>query len=113
MLTTSRVVEDVIVLLNEKGVNDITIGEGIITEEVIEFESNWMTQHPQVFQNFAANILDETPLLAPGDHGIKGVSIANAVHLSSFLGKEVELPIDEDLYLAELNKKIEGEKNKC
>jgi len=87
--------------------------EGIITEEVIEFESNWMTQHPQVFHNFAANILDGTPLLAPGDHGIKGVSIANAIHLSSFLGKEVELPIDEDLYLAELNKKIDGEKNKC
>ena len=30
--------------------------------------------------------------------------------LSSWLGKEVELPVDEDLYLAELNKKIEEEK---
>ena len=78
---------------------------------MIEFQSNWQTQHPQVFENFAANILDGTPLLAPGSHGIKGVSIANAIHLSSCLGKEVELPIDEDLYFAELNKKIEEEKN--
>lgn len=84
--------------------------DNAITEEVIEFQSNWQTQHPQVFENFAANILDGTPLLAPGSHGIKGVTIANAIHLSSFLGKEVELPFDQDLYLAELNKKIEQEK---
>jgi len=85
--------------------------ENAITEEVIEFDSNWQIQHPQGFENFAANILEGTPLLAPGSHGINGVSIANAIHLSTFLGKEVELPIDEDLYFAELNKKIEEEKN--
>ncbi|MFX1275973.1 MAG: DUF362 domain-containing protein [Promethearchaeota archaeon] len=32
VLTTSRVVEDVVTLLKEKGVNDITVGEGIVTE---------------------------------------------------------------------------------
>ena len=84
--------------------------ENIMTEEVIEVESNWQSQHPEVFRNFAANVLDGTPLLAPGNHGIKGVEIANAILLSSFLGKEVELPIDEEVYLAELNKKIEEEK---
>ena len=84
--------------------------ENTSTEEVIEFQSNWAVQHPEVFRNFAANILDGTPLLAPGHHGIKGVEIANAILLSSFLGKEVELPIDEEVYLAELNKKIEEEK---
>ncbi|WP_342556496.1 hypothetical protein MHI37_18615 [Paenibacillus sp. FSL H8-0548] len=41
---------------------------------------------------------------------IHGVRLANAIHLSSFLGKEVEIPFDEELYLAELNKKIEEEK---
>jgi UDP-N-acetyl-2-amino-2-deoxyglucuronate dehydrogenase len=84
--------------------------ENTVTEEIIEFESSHTVQHPQVFENFAANIIEGTPLLAPGNHGIKGVSIANAIHLSSFLGKEVELPINEDLYLAQLNKKIEEEK---
>ena len=32
-ITTSRVIEDIVVLLNEKGITDITIGEGIVTED--------------------------------------------------------------------------------
>ena len=82
----------------------------IYTEEVIEFESVWGAQHCSVLENFAANILDGTPLIAPGSDGINGVALANAIHLSSWLGKEVDLPIDEELYFAELNKKIEEEK---
>lgn len=82
----------------------------IYTEEVLEFESVWGGQHIAVLENFAANILDDTPLIAPGSDGIYGVALANAIHLSSWLGKEVELPIDEELYFAELNKKIEEEK---
>jgi uncharacterized protein (DUF362 family) len=31
VITTSRVVEDVIILLKERGIDDITIGEGTIT----------------------------------------------------------------------------------
>jgi len=80
------------------------------TEEVIEFESNWQEQHPNVMRNFAANILDGEELLAPGAEGINGVTVANSIHLSSWLDKEVELPIDEELFLEELNKKIEAEK---
>ncbi|QGQ45092.1 Gfo/Idh/MocA family protein [Metabacillus sediminilitoris] len=82
----------------------------IYTEEVLEFESVWGGQHISVLENFAANILDGTPLIAPGSDGIHGVALANAIHLSSWLGKEVELPIDEELYFAELSKKIEEEK---
>ncbi len=85
------------------------LGE-IYDEEVIEFESVWGAQHIGVLENFAANIVEGTPLLAPGSDGINGVALANAIHLSSWLGKEVEIPVDEDLYLAELNKKIEEEK---
>ncbi|MCQ6275642.1 Gfo/Idh/MocA family oxidoreductase [Bacillus sp. V3B] len=85
------------------------LGE-IYSEEVLEFASVWGAQHIAVLENFADNILEGKPLLAPGSDGIKGVSLANAIHLSSWLGKEVELPIDEELYFAELNKKIEAEK---
>lgn len=81
----------------------------IYTEEVIEFESVWGSQHMEVLRNFAANILEGEPLIAPGSDGIHGVSLANAIHLSSWLEKEVELPIDEELYFAELTKKIEAE----
>jgi hypothetical protein len=83
----------------------------VYSEEVLEFESVWGAQHIAVLDNFAANIVEGTPLIAPGSDGIYGVALANAIHLSSWLGKEVELPIDEELYFAELTKKIEEEKN--
>src|SRR5829696_3282016 len=76
------------------------------SSEVIEFESKWGAQHTGVLENFAANILDGTPLIAPGSDGINGVRLANAIHLSSWTGKEVSLDFDEDEYLAELNKRI-------
>ena len=62
-----------------------------------------------ILENFAANILDGTPLLAPGSDGINGVRLANAIHLSSWTGSEVGLDFDEDQFLAELNKRIAEE----
>ena len=63
--------------------------EEYYSTEVIEFESVWGAQHSGVLENFAANILDGTPLLAPGSDGINGVRLANAIHLSSWTGTEV------------------------
>jgi predicted dehydrogenase len=77
--------------------------------EVIEGVPGEGPQHGGVLENFAANILDGTPLLAPGAEGINGVCLANAAQLSSWLGKELEYPVDEELYLAELNKLIKAE----
>ncbi|SHN22512.1 Gfo/Idh/MocA family protein [Gracilibacillus kekensis] len=88
-------------------------GEGpgsIYQEEVLEFESVWGGQHVAVLENFAANILDGTPLIAPGSDGINGVELANAMHLSSWLNKEVSLPINEEQYLEELTKLRQQEK---
>ncbi|MCR8657684.1 Gfo/Idh/MocA family protein [Paenibacillus endoradicis] len=84
----------------------------LYSEEIIEFDfgANWGAQHISILENFAANILDGTPLIAPGSDGIHGVALANAIHLSSWLGKEVEFPLDEELFLLELNKRIEEEK---
>jgi len=81
----------------------------LYTQEIIEFDSAWGAQHSGVLQNFAANILDGTPLLAPGSDGINGVRLANAIHLSSWKGQEVPLDFDEDEFLAELNKRIREE----
>ncbi|HEY5221641.1 MAG TPA: Gfo/Idh/MocA family oxidoreductase [Microbacteriaceae bacterium] len=79
------------------------------TEETIEFESAWGDQHAGVLQNFAAHILHGTPLFAPGSDGIMGVRLANAIHLSSWLGKEVPLDFDDDEFLALLNERIRDE----
>lgn len=81
----------------------------LATTEVIEFDSAWGEQHSGVLANFAANILDGTPLLAPGSDGIQGVRLANAIHLSSWKGTEVPLDFDEADYLAELDKRIKAE----
>ncbi len=52
-------------------------------------------QHPEVLNCFAANILRGEALVADGREGINGLMLSNAMHLSSWLGEEVTLPIDE------------------
>ena len=69
-------------------------------------------QHVGVLKAFADNILKGTPLVAEGIERINGLTLSNAMHLSSWLGKTVEIPFDEDLFLAELNKKRAGSKKK-
>ncbi|MET4638946.1 Gfo/Idh/MocA family oxidoreductase [Mycetocola sp. 2940] len=81
----------------------------LYTQETIEFDSAWGAQHSGVLENFAANILEGTPLLAPGSDGIQGVRLANAIHLSAWTGQEVSLDFDEDVFLAELNSRIAAE----
>lgn len=77
--------------------------------ETIEFQSEWYEQHMGVFENFAQHILNGAPLIAPGNEGIKGVRLANAIHLSSWTGGEVSMDFDEDQYMAELNTRIREE----
>jgi predicted dehydrogenase len=79
------------------------------SSEVLEFESQWGSQHAGVLENFAANILDGTPLIAPGSDGINGVRLANAIHLASWTGREVSMDFDESEYLTELNSRIRDE----
>jgi predicted dehydrogenase len=85
------------------------LGDDFMTTETTTYESGWGLQHAAVLANFAANILDGTPLIAPGSDGINGVRLANAMHLSAFLGKEVSIDFPEDQYLAELNTRIAQE----
>lgn len=62
-------------------------------------------QHVGVLCAFAGHILHGTPLTAKGVEGIHGLELSNAMHLSSWLNQAVTLPIDEELFLTELNKK--------
>ena len=62
-------------------------------------------QHSGVLNAFAGRILHGTPLIADGREGINGLTISNAMHLSSWLGKPVTLPFDEDLFYDELMKR--------
>nr|MCR5753916.1 Gfo/Idh/MocA family oxidoreductase [Acetatifactor sp.] len=62
-------------------------------------------QHVGVLRAFAANILRGEPLVADGREGINGLELSNAMHLSSWLGRPVGLPIDEELFLEKLNER--------
>ncbi len=63
------------------------------------------SQHVGVLIAFADHILRGTPLIAKGVEGIHGLELSNAMHLSSWLNQMVNLPIDEEQFLHELNKK--------
>jgi len=54
MLTTSSVMEEILILLKEHGVNDITIGEGVITENPKDRETS-----KDAFEKLGYNILKE------------------------------------------------------
>jgi predicted dehydrogenase len=55
--------------------------------------------HSIVTEKFAAAIRNPgSALVAEGPEGIRGLSLSNAIMLSSWTGQTVELPLDEDLY---------------
>lgn len=69
-------------------------------------------QHVGICNDFCSAVLHGTPLLAPGEEGINGLTISNAIHLSSWLGKTVELPLDEELFYNLLQEKIKNSRFK-
>jgi hypothetical protein len=58
--------------------------------------------------NFTAAILDGVPLIAPATEGLSSVELANAMLLSAWTGKTIELPLDAKLYEKWLKRKIAG-----
>lgn len=75
-----------------------------------ELMMNVFGQHTGIINNFTNHIVNGEPLIAPGAEGIRGLTISNAIHLSSWTGEAVELPIDEDKFIAELEKRKAEEK---
>lgn len=55
-------------------------------------------QHVGILENYRDALLKGTPLLAPGEEGIRGLTVSNAIHLSAWTGKTVDVgnfPKDE------------------
>ena len=75
-----------------------------------ELIMNVFAQHTGIINNFTNHIVNGEPLIAPGEDGIRGLTISNAIHLSSWTGEAVTLPIDEDKFIAELEKRKAEEK---
>jgi predicted dehydrogenase len=69
--------------------------------------------HKLVTQNFIDSILKDVPLAAPGEEGIKGLEIGNAMLMAGLTRTPVELPIDPakyDQFLADMTKQHGGKK---
>ena len=69
-------------------------------------------QHIGVMKAFADHILNGGALIADGTEGINGLTLSNAMYLSAWLDKTVDIPFDEDLFLEELNKRRKTSKKK-
>ena len=64
------------------------------------------SDHHVITANFAAAVLHGTPLLAPGCDGIHGLTLSNAMHLSTWTDDCVDLPFDEALFKKLLDERI-------
>lgn len=63
-------------------------------------------QHKGILQNFVDALTGEVPLLAPGEEGIYGLTLSNAMYLSTWLDDWVALPLDEDLFYKHFREKV-------
>ena len=79
----------------------------------VEIETDGKSeQHVGVLNAWADAILRGGEMIAHGEEGINGLTLSNAMHLSSFLGKTIELPLDEDVYYEELMKRVATSRRK-
>ncbi len=80
--------------------------------EVTELQTDGKNeQHLGVLKSFAGKILYGTPQVAEGKEGILGLTLSNAMYLSSWLERTIELPLDEELFLKEFAKRQKEGKN--
>ncbi len=70
-------------------------------------------QHVGVVNAWGGAILRGTPMVADGREGLNGLMLSNAMHLSQFLGRAVELPIDEKMYYDALMKRVAVSRRKA
>jgi predicted dehydrogenase len=69
--------------------------------------------HKTVTQNFVNAIRKNEPLIAPGEEGIRGLEIGNAMLMAGVSRQPVDLPLDAGAYdalLKDLEKKYGGKK---
>ena len=69
-------------------------------------------QHMGVLAAWAKAVRLGEPLVAGGEEGIHGLTLANAMYLSAWKGQAITLPFDEDEYYEELMKRVATSRRK-
>lgn len=86
---------------------------GNVAKHDLEIETDGKNeQHVGILNAWASAILHGTELIAKGTEGINEITLANAMYMSAFLDKEVEIPFDENLYYDELMKRVASSRRK-
>jgi predicted dehydrogenase len=67
-------------------------------DQTIPYEHHRRPGHGIIIANFADAIRQGTGLFAPAPEGYNSVALGNAIMLSAWENRTIELPIDEDLY---------------
>ncbi|MCI8443094.1 MAG: Gfo/Idh/MocA family oxidoreductase [Provencibacterium sp.] len=84
----------------------------ICTETVWEHTPEWAAQHCEMLTDFIASVQTGSPFAAPGEEGLNEVQLANAMYLSAWQGRTVELPADEAAFSAMLAECARREREK-
>ena len=84
----------------------------IKSEDIVVETDGENLQHKGVRNAFAAAILRDEPLVADGREGINGLMISNAMHLSSWTGKAITLPFDEQQFKDLLMERVKTSRRK-
>ncbi|NLE68222.1 MAG: Gfo/Idh/MocA family oxidoreductase [Lentisphaerae bacterium] len=87
-----------------------TLAAPRLIEQKIRVEQR-ETDHAQVIENMTLHLLKGVPLLSAGATGLASLELANAVTLSSHLGRPVKIPISRRMYdrfLADRRKTASG-----
>ena len=93
--------------------NQVPFGRPECWKYEIPTDNSGGEQHVGIFKNFASALLYGTPLLAPGEEGINGLTISNAMHLSAWTGKMVDVyNFPDDEFLELLQERIKNSKVK-
>ena len=69
-------------------------------------------QHCGVLNAFAAHLLRGEPLVAGAVDGLNAIRLSNAIHLSSWTGERVAVPVDEDRFEEMLAERVRRSREK-
>ena len=91
------------------------------SSEKMPSPANWSINSPltndisatEVFDHFADAIRGNGKPLVTGEEAINSLELANAMLLSTFLNREITLPLDADLYETELMKRVAQSRYCC
>lgn len=80
--------------------SDKAFSEPKLTEEPIPLDEQYGGSHRDVHKAFYEAVILGKPVNAPGENGIYGLELANAMNYSSHTGQAVDLPLDREKYAA-------------